>query len=248
MPRLHGREHSFFDTTLPHRQAEEFSVANTIKSKQDNLDDAAVCMTATEPQASCTEDIKDFLCRVYCCADAHPFQNENGNEYKQACADKLLTALRLSGNGGKKNKCGTIGGKQYHNSYKHDMAPMTAAEKELHSDMKDDPDEYFVKNDINGNQIEYKERIPDVTVFDANMNIDTIYDFKFPHDSEHPEQHRDYVRLAGYDESKVVYLDNKSCKCDNKQISDKENSLSPEEKQKTLDKIHNAIPDFYGTN
>lgn len=199
-------------------------------------------MAATEPQASCTEDIKDFLCRVYCCADAHPFKNEKGNQYKQACADKLLTALRLSGNGGKKNKSGKVGNKQFFNSYKHDMRPMTEEEKELHKNIIDDPDEYSIKNDINGNVIEYKERIPDVTVFDENMKIDTIYDFKFPNDSEHPEQHRDYVRLAGYDESKVVYLDKDSCSCTEPK------KLSPEEEKKVKDEIHNAIPDFYTAN
>lgn len=214
-------------------------MAKPSKTNKDQLDAAAVCMAATEPQASCAEHIRDFLCRVFCCANAHPFKNAQDNNYRQACADKLLTAIRLSSNGKRKNECGKVGNVQFFNSFQHDMKPMTDQEKKDHSDIIDDPNDYSVKKDINGNFIEYKERIPDVTIFDENMDVAAIYDFKFPKDRRHDKQHSDYVRLAGYKEDKVDYLTKKTCSCS------KEKELSPQKKQQVLDNLHNSIPEFF---
>lgn len=195
-------------------------------------------MTATEPQTPCTEGIKDFLCRVYCCADAHPFKNEQGNEYRQACADKLLTALRTSGNGGDRNECGKVGNTRYHNSYEHDMMPMTKEEEKKYK-FKDNKSEYKHKH-VNGKQISYKTRIPDVTVFNEKMQVEAVYDFKFPSDRKRESQENDYLRLVGGDKSKVVYLDSGSCSCNHEN-----KELSPEEKQQVIDNIHNSIPEFF---
>lgn len=213
-------------------------MAKTSQTNQNSLDAAAVCMAETDPKASCPENIKDFLCRVYCCANAHPFKGEKGNECRQACADKLLTALRTSSNGGDQKECGMAGNTRYYNSYEHDMMPMTQKEEEEYG-FKDNKSEYKHKH-VNGKQVSYKTRIPDVTVFNEKMQVEAVYDFKFPSDSKRESQKNDYLRLVGGEASKLVYLDDETCSCNHKK-----KDLSPEEKQQVIDNIHNSIPEFF---
>ena len=195
-------------------------------------------MAETDLLSSCSKDILEFLCGVFWCATAHPFKKGN-RHYKQACADKLLTGLRSIQNGNNQNEFGTYGNLRYYNSLYHIMSP---SKEEIE---KNKLKEYSHMS-INGTLQKCKIRIPDISIYDENMNIDKIYDFKFKGDKTHENQHRDYLRLVGGKKEKVSYIRESTCKDENgNKIGGKSKTLSQEEKKAAIEKMHAALPEFY---
>ena len=209
-----------------------------LPSDQDQLDKAAVCMAETDLLSCCSKDILKFLCGVFWCATAHPFQKGN-KHYKQVCADKLLTGLRSMQNDNNKNEFGTYGNLRYYNSLYHIMSPSKEEIK------KNDTEEYSYMN-INGTLQKCKIRIPDISIYDENMQLAQIYDFKFKGDRIHENQHRDYLRLVGRQKDKVNYIKEDTCKDKNgNKIGGKSKTLSQKEKKAMIEKMHAALPEFY---
>ena len=179
-----------------------------INSDRTNLDNAAVCMAETDPKSQC-EKIESFLCRVFCCADKNPFFRKDGL-YKQSCADKLLTALRTISNGGDSKEFGKHGKNaniSYYNSLSYTMTPSEEERREHKTK------EYSYAN-INGRLKKYKIRTPYVSIYDENMNLIDIYDFKFDGDKWREGQKEDYTRLLSNKKEPETIDKNRCNNCD----------------------------------
>ena len=170
------------------------------------LDRAATCVVANSPQKTCENNIKAFLCRIFWCADANPIKRGDKN-YKQSCADKLLTAYRAAEANDDPEAMGKIGGAQFYNSMRYVMKPIEEGKepdyshlsKKEQEDMgkrkKDNPKDYSLMN-IDGRNQKCKIRTPDVSIYDTEGNLIGIFDFKFEGDKWRDGQLEDYRRLV----------------------------------------------------
>ena len=161
----------------------------TLPSDKEQLDKAATCMVRNSRQSLCKEPHEELFCRVFCCANAHPFHRENG-EYRQLCADTLLAHYRWANRSDDPKKKGKVGDFFFTNSEPHlsevrkksSLAPFT-----------------------------YRE--PDICVYDKKHKLALIYDIKFPGDRWREGQLESYRKLVNDDQSKVMELNEESCKC-----------------------------------
>lgn len=222
-------------TGLLQHQAHKESPVTKRKGTPNNakqLDNAAVCMAETSPRASCAEKPRTLFCRVFCCANANPIIGKDGKECRQSCADKLLTAHRCAGNGGNPKEFGKTGDTFYHNSYSHimfadDDAP--AAGNYTYMSIKGENKKCIVCR-------------PDISTFDENNKLDTLYDYKFKDDSWRGGQKENYGKLVHGEEDRVVELNDTTCPCNNQ----KKNTISSAEKEKVKKDMRNIFPEFYG--
>lgn len=163
-------------------------------------------MVANSPQDPCKDNIKAFLCRIFWCADANPIKRGDKN-YKQSCADKLLTAYRAADANDDPEAMGEVGGAQFYNSMRYVMKPIEEGkepdyshlskdeQKDMKNRRKDNPKDYSLMN-IDGMNQKCKIRTPDVSIYDTEGNLIAIFDFKFEGDKWRDGQLEDYRRLV----------------------------------------------------
>lgn len=170
------------------------------------LDRAATCVVANSPQDPCKDNIKAFLCRIFWCADANPIKRGDKN-YKQSCADKLLTAYRAAEANDNPEAMGKVGRARFYNSMRYVMKPIEEGkepdyshlskdeQKDMENRRKDNPEDYSLMN-IDGRNQKCKIRTPDVSIYDTEGNLIGIFDFKFEGDKWRDGQLEDYRRLV----------------------------------------------------
>lgn len=170
------------------------------------LDRAATCVVANSPEKNCEDNIKAFLCRIFWCASANPITRGDKN-YKQSCADKLLTAYRAAKANDNPEAMGEVGGAHFYNSMRYVMKPIEQGKEPDYSHLsqdeqddmknrkKDNPEDYSLMN-IDGRNQKCKIRTPDVSIYDTEGNLIAIFDFKFEGDTWHDGQLEDYRRLV----------------------------------------------------
>lgn len=190
-------------------------------------------MAETSPRASCAEDANTLFCRVFCCAKPNPVIGSDGRECRQSCADRLLTAHRCASNGGDPKEFGQTGDILFYNSYAHIMF----ADDDSANDKKNN----YTYMMINGENKKCITSRPDISTFDKNKKLLTLYDLKFEDDTWHGMQKENYEKIVGGEKNRVVELNDQTCPCGDK----KTHEISSSEKQKIKKDMRKLFPEFY---
>ncbi len=149
-------------------------------------------MVNLSKKASCSGNaIEKKLCCIFnTCKNTA--SNGKGRKLMQKCADDTL-----------KSSCDKSP-QPYRNSVPYRMDTKQSLEY-------DSASKSWKHKDVRGKKPKVQVRIPDVSVFDANGNLDTIYDFKFPGDRWRGNQKKDYETLVGGRPDKVITINEKRC-------------------------------------
>lgn len=217
------------------RQAKESFVNSTSNatgtpqpSDEEQLDKAAACMVSNSRQSLCTEPHEELFCRIFCCANAHPFQR-NGKQFRQLCANALLRHYREVSKDANSNGRGKVGNIFFANSQTYTL---------------DDPAGKKIRAE---NGLPCRDWTPDICVYDQNHKLSLIYDMKFGKDRWHEGQLEAYRKLVDDDKNKVMELNETSCKCAERPTEDtaRKKPSTKEEAEKELQKmIENISAEF----
>lgn len=194
----------------------------TPPSDEEQLDKAAACMVRNSRQSLCTEPHEELFCRVFCCANANPFY-KNGKKCRQLCADSLLKSYRQASSDENSKGRGKVGDLFFANSQTYTMEDPTG------------------NKIMAGSDLPCRDWTPDICVYDQNHKLSLIYDMKFKNDRWHAGQQEAYRKLVDGEKSKVMELNETSCKCGNRKIEDENTGKKPSTKDKIKKERQNMI-------